>query len=78
MAIKASRVRLGDLSVGFTQALADALRAEHDVLIVPGSHFDLDYYLRLGIGGESAPLREGLERLTTALTTTPVDGETQR
>lgn len=28
MAIKASRVRLGDLSVGFTQALADALREQ--------------------------------------------------
>jgi aspartate/methionine/tyrosine aminotransferase len=48
-------------------ALADALRAEHDVLVVPGSHFDLDYYLRLGIGGDSALLSEGLERLGRAL-----------
>lgn len=61
-----------------SDALADALRSEHDVLVVPGVHFGLDYHLRLGIGGESAPLREGLERLTIALTTTPADGETHR
>lgn len=52
-------------------ALANALRAEHDVLVVPGSHFDLDYYLRLGIGGESALLSEGLERLGRALASQP-------
>jgi hypothetical protein len=48
-------------------SLADALRSEHDVLVVPGIHFGLDDYLRLGFGGESAPLREGLERLGRAL-----------
>jgi len=51
--------------------LADALRSEHDVLVVPGIHFDLDYYLRLGIGGESAQLSEGLERLGRALASQP-------
>ncbi len=48
-------------------ALAETLRAEHDLLVVPGTHFDLDYYLRLSIGGEPAPLSEGLERLGRAL-----------
>jgi aspartate/methionine/tyrosine aminotransferase len=48
-------------------ALAEALRTEHDLLVVPGTHFDLDYYLRLGIGGEPGPLSEGLDRLGRAL-----------
>ena len=32
--------------------LAETLRAQHGVLIVPGSHFKLDQHLRIGIGGE--------------------------
>ena len=43
--------------------LAERLRADHGVLVVPGSHFGLDHHLRIGIGGESGPLREGLARL---------------
>ena len=48
-------------------ALAERLRADHGVLVVPGSHFGLDRHLRIGIGGEPAPLRTGLERLGQAL-----------
>ncbi len=47
--------------------LAETLRVEHGVLIVPGSQFDLEGYLRVGIGGASAPLAEGLARLALAL-----------
>ena len=47
--------------------LAETLRAKHGVLIVPGSHFELDHHLRLGIGGEPQPLQEGLARLARLL-----------
>lgn len=43
--------------------LAEALRAQHSVLVVPGSHFKLDQHLRVGIGGEPRPLSDGLARL---------------
>ena len=49
--------------------LADRLRADHGVLVVPGSHFGLDHHLRIGIGGEPGPLRDGLARLGPVLET---------
>ena len=49
--------------------LAEHLRADHDVLVVPGSHFGLDHHLRIGLGGEPGPLREGLARLGRVLET---------
>jgi hypothetical protein len=33
------------------------------VLIVPGDHFGMDGYLRIGFGEEAAYLRKGLSRL---------------
>jgi aspartate/methionine/tyrosine aminotransferase len=33
------------------------------VLIVPGDHFGMDGYLRIGYGDETAYLRDGLTRL---------------
>jgi aspartate/methionine/tyrosine aminotransferase len=33
------------------------------VLIVPGDHFGMDGYLRIGFGDETGYLREGLNRL---------------
>jgi aspartate/methionine/tyrosine aminotransferase len=33
------------------------------VLIVPGDHFGMDGYLRIGYGDETEYLREGLTRL---------------
>ncbi len=44
-------------------ALAETLRTRHGVLVVPGVHFELEHHLRIGIGGEPGPLREGLARL---------------
>ena len=51
--------------------LVERLRADHGVLVVPGSHFGLENYLRIGIGGEPATLRAGLERLGRVLETNP-------
>ena len=46
---------------------ATRLRKEHDVLIVPGDHFRMDGYLRLGFGGDPRQLEEALRRTGEAL-----------
>ncbi len=48
--------------------LAETLRAQHGVLVVPGIHFGLEHHLRVGIGGEPDPLHRGLTRLGGLLT----------
>ncbi len=55
------------LPVGST-ALVNRLREEKSVLIVPGDHFGMDGYLRIGIGSKTDYLRAGLERLGELLT----------
>lgn len=52
---------------GTTRELAERLRVEHDVLVVPGEHFGQEGWLRIGVGGERRVLEEGLRRLGTAL-----------
>lgn len=42
-------------------ALAERLRTEHDTLIVPGSHFDMESYLRLGYGETPQRLSQDLD-----------------
>jgi len=49
--------------------LVTRLRVEKSVLIVPGDHFHMDGYLRIGFGSETAYLRDGLDRLHDLLTT---------
>ena len=44
--------------------LAERLRAEQDVLVVPGSHFGLGKYLRLGLGVPRAELEPALDRVS--------------
>ena len=43
--------------------LAERLRAEKDVLVVPGDHFGMDRYLRIGFGNPAAELEEALGRV---------------
>jgi aspartate/methionine/tyrosine aminotransferase len=43
--------------------LVTRLREQKSVLIVPGDHFGMDGYLRIGYGDEPGYLREGLSRL---------------
>jgi len=47
--------------------LITRLRVERSVLVVPGDHFGMDHYLRLGFGDDPAHLRAGLERLGQAI-----------
>jgi len=48
-------------------ALVERLRDEHGVLIVPGDHFGMDGFLRIGFGNEPADLTEGLKRIAAPL-----------
>ncbi|MGE0812197.1 MAG: aminotransferase class I/II-fold pyridoxal phosphate-dependent enzyme [Vicinamibacterales bacterium] len=48
-------------------ALVTRLRDEESVLVVPGDHFGMDGYLRLGIGEDADYVLAGLERLKALL-----------
>jgi len=43
------------------------LRDKYEATVVPGRYFEMPQHFRLGIGGDTAELREGLERLGAAL-----------
>ena len=59
-------------------ALATRLREAEGVLIVPGDHFGLDGYLRLGFGGRADSLRRGLARLDRVLAALPRPAAAER
>jgi aspartate/methionine/tyrosine aminotransferase len=45
---------------------AEKLRVERDVLVVPGDHFGMDGFVRIGFGNPSAELLEALGRIRDA------------
>lgn len=59
-------------------ALAHRVRKEKSVLIVPGDHFGMDGYLRLGFGEPPAYNRTGLDRLREVLASLPAGATTPR
>ncbi|GAA4263733.1 capreomycidine synthase [Dactylosporangium darangshiense] len=50
-----------------TDAFCDDLFKRHGVLVIPGSCFGAPQHIRLGFGGPTRQLTEGLERLAAAL-----------
>jgi aspartate/methionine/tyrosine aminotransferase len=48
-------------------ALVTRLRDEQSVLVVPGDHFGMDGFLRVGFGNEPEDLRAGLSRIDAVL-----------
>ena len=50
-----------------SSALAEQLRAQQSVLIVPGDHFGMDHYLRFGFGLAAEELHAALSRVGTYL-----------
>jgi aspartate/methionine/tyrosine aminotransferase len=52
--------------------LVDRLRVERSVLVVPGDHFEIDGYLRIGFGSGAAHLTASLARIGEMLATIPV------
>jgi aspartate/methionine/tyrosine aminotransferase len=57
--------------VGSTE-LVERLRDEQSVLVVPGDHFDMDGYLRIGFGGDPLALTRALELIGEVLDTVPL------
>ena len=49
------------------EALFQLLREKYETTVVPGSFFEMPRHFRIGIGGETAAVRAGLERLSSAL-----------
>jgi len=47
-------------------ALAEKLRVEKSLLLVPGDQFGMDHYLRIGFGNPEDELRDGLGRIAEA------------
>jgi aspartate/methionine/tyrosine aminotransferase len=47
--------------------LADRLRTEQSVLVVPGDHFEMDRYLRVGFGSDPSHLTSALDRIASVL-----------
>jgi aspartate/methionine/tyrosine aminotransferase len=45
------------------------LRDEKSVLVVPGDHFGMDHYLRIGYGYDREVLKKGLELFSELLET---------
>jgi hypothetical protein len=56
------RLRIGD-----TDRFCTLLREKYETSVVPGRFFEMPSHFRLGIGGDSATLASGLERLDQAL-----------
>jgi hypothetical protein len=52
---------------GTAEALWELLREKYETSVVPGSFFEMPAHFRLGIGGDSEVLREGLQRIAAAL-----------
>lgn len=53
--------------------LANRLRTEKSVLIVPGEHFGMDRYIRFGYGERADYLRAGLARVSELLAGVPLN-----
>jgi aspartate/methionine/tyrosine aminotransferase len=52
---------------GTAERLCTMLREKYETSVVPGSFFEMPAHFRVGIGGDSKTLAEGLERLGSAL-----------
>ena len=55
------------LTRGDPQEFFKLLREKYETTVVPGEFFEMPRHFRLGIGGDTAGLRAGLERLSAAL-----------
>jgi aspartate/methionine/tyrosine aminotransferase len=58
--------------------LAERLRTEKNVLIVPGDHFGMDRYIRFGFGERPDYLRAGLARVSDLLSRVPLGSAAAR
>jgi len=55
------------LKRGSVEQLCKLLREKYETTVVPGRYFEMPQHFRVGIGGDSAALAEGLARIGAAL-----------
>ena len=55
------------LTHGDPETFFKLLRGKYETTVVPGEFFEMPQHFRIGIGGDTAGLRGGLERLSAAL-----------
>ena len=55
------------LTHGDPEAFFKLLREKYETTVVPGTFFEMPQHFRIGIGGDTAGLRAGLERLNAGL-----------
>ena len=55
--------------------LVERLRDERSVLVVPGDHFGLDGYLRIGFGADPVALARALDLIGEMLDTVPLPAD---
>jgi len=55
------------LTHGDPETFIKLLREKYETTVVPGTFFEMPQHFRIGIGGDTAGLRAGLERLSAAL-----------
>jgi aspartate/methionine/tyrosine aminotransferase len=63
----AGTVAFPRLTQGSPEEFLKLLREKYETSVVPGKFFEMPQHFRIGIGGDTASLRDGLERLSAAL-----------
>ncbi|MEY2440033.1 MAG: hypothetical protein QOI34_1418 [Verrucomicrobiota bacterium] len=63
----AGTVMFARLRQGDSEAFFKLLREKYETTVVPGRFFEMPQHFRIGVGAETATVRGGLERLSTAL-----------
>jgi aspartate/methionine/tyrosine aminotransferase len=52
---------------GSSERLCQLLREKYETSVVPGKFFEMPAHFRIGLGGDSETMKEGLVRLGAAL-----------
>lgn len=65
--VDAGTISFPMLASGPADAFCQLLREKYDTSVVPGRFFDAPEHFRIGIGGDTENVREGLSRVATAL-----------
>jgi len=64
---EAGTVGFPQLASGHAEAFCQLLREKYDTSVVPGRFFEAPEHFRIGVGGETEMVREGLSRVAAAL-----------
>jgi aspartate/methionine/tyrosine aminotransferase len=64
---EAGTVAFPQLASGHTEAFCQLLREKYETSVVPGRFFEAPEHFRIGVGGETEMVREGLSRVAAAL-----------